>query len=259
MTDSESCHRSYAEGCTDSARANTYDAFLNFLKNQKPRPSTVESVKTFDSLAGWLALDKAASDLGIGKSRQADYAQELADLGQGNFYTLVGYLYFAQPGGIETCNCKAKNPDDRDFHLGIGFEPDVAADIANGTLKAKTGKGVDPLKQTSVVVEMTPHFRDEFHPNWSLTHAEAAAGRYVKVVGQLLLDNEHNVPEQNCAFPNRDLKTCWRVSAWELHPVTMRFSPSLNSLAGNPGMKITGLSMATPVLLGHDDMVEGEE
>jgi hypothetical protein len=39
------------------------------------------------------------------------------------------------------------------------------------------------------------------------------------VVGQLMVDNEHNVASQNCGHTPHT-SSCWRLSVWELHPVT---------------------------------------
>lgn len=222
ITDSDSCHHTYAEGCTTAKQSGTYDAYLSMLKNLRPSPNLVEShiVATFTSLDDFQALDKKTIDLNLGKQRQKDFVNDLADAGQGNFYAVVGYLYYAMPGGIETCNCKLRNPKDRDYHIGIGFDPDAAASIANGT-KAQSAQGQPPTKfeQTAVIVEMTPHYRTKYHPNWTLPALQQVVGMQVKVIGQLLVDNEHNEAAQNCAFPDAVKSTCWRGSAWEIHPV----------------------------------------
>jgi hypothetical protein len=65
---------------------------------------------------------------------------------------------------------------------------------------------------------MTPHNRGTYHPNWSAESVEKLAGHQVKLVGQFLVDNEYNLPAQNCAFQNAGSK-CWRASVWEMHPV----------------------------------------
>jgi hypothetical protein len=67
---------------------------------------------------------------------------------------------------------------------------------------------------------MTPHYREHFKPEWVFKSVAALIGRQVKVTGQLLFDNEHSIPSQNCGLPGANLATCWRASAWELHPVT---------------------------------------
>jgi hypothetical protein len=71
-----------------------------------------------------------------------------------------------------------------------------------------------------VIVEMTPHYRFQFDPDaWTLANLHPALGHKVRIVGQLLVDSEHNKPADNCALANKTAK-CWRYSIWELHPVT---------------------------------------
>jgi hypothetical protein len=224
ITGSDSCHHSYAEGCTTATRAGTYDAYLSYLKNLTPKPDTAESrvVAVFTSLKDFQDLDKKSIDLDLGKQRQKDFANDLADIGQGNFYSVVGYLYYAIPGGIETCNCKLTDPDDRDYHIGIGFDADTAAKIADGTItKTHSGTGQRPtaIEQSAIIVEMTPHYRAQYHPSWTLSGVQQLVGKQVKVIGQLLVDNEHNEAAQNCAYPDAAKSSCWRGSAWEIHPV----------------------------------------
>jgi hypothetical protein len=238
VSDEASCHRSYAEGCTinTSNNPNTYDAYLSFVKNQTPKPDLMQPVAWFRALADVTALDDQARAAGIGKQHEAELADELADMGQGNLYGVEGFLYYAQPGGIETCNCKLTNPDDIDFHLGIGFDPTLAADIADGTVVVTTsGTKTDEVKQTSMIVEMTPHYRAKYHPTWTLPQVEGLAGRRVRVIGQLLTDNEHNTPSQNCAFPDADKTKCWRASTWELHPVMQFFVCKPNTSCTSDG------------------------
>ncbi|SRR6266542_2936318 len=221
VSDSESCHNSYAEGCTTSTQPNTYDAYLSYLKNLTPTPASAEQkvVTTLASIADFQNLDRETIKLKLGKQKQASFATQLADIGQGNFYAVVGYIYYAIPGGIETCNCKLRNPTDRDFHIGIGFDPDMASSIRSGETTSRGTKADKMVEQSSVIVEMTPHYRAKFHPNWTLPRVQQLEGRQVKVVGQLLVDNEHNTSTQNCAYKNHT-DACWRASAWEIHPVT---------------------------------------
>jgi uncharacterized protein YgiM (DUF1202 family) len=225
IADFKDCHNSYAEGCTLSSKANTYDAYLNYLKNLMPSPpnAKAELVSSFKALNDFADKENELQQLGIGKQRQADFSQDLADLGQGNIYAYAGYLYYAIPGGIETCNCKLTNPEDSDYHIGIGFDPDMAGEIANGTITVKqSDKEADPIKKASVIVEMTPHYRAKYHSNWTLSRLQQLSGKQVKVVGQLLVDNEHNAKGQNCSLDPQNSQTdlCWRASVWELHPVT---------------------------------------
>jgi len=224
VDDSESCHSTYAEGCTTSTKQNTYDPYLAYLKNQTSFPKHVTPVKTLTSLADFQNFDQAIADLGIGK-QQRTHAGQLADLGEGNLYKLIGYLYYSIPGGKETCNCKLGKPPDKDFHIGIGFDPQLATSIENGDVEPVSKPGQPPTKaeQTSVVIEMTPYYRAEYQPDWTLPRLQDAAGKQVKVIGQLLFDNEHGVPTEDCGLEGANKSSCWRGSAWELHPVIQFF------------------------------------
>jgi hypothetical protein len=108
-------------------------------------------------------------------------------------------------------------------HIGIGFDPVLAEKIRTNKFHV-TGSGhTDDAKRTSIVAEMTPHYRAKFHPTWTAATVAALKGRQVKVVGQLLVDADHNEAKQDCAFPNAVPASCWRASTWELHPVTQFF------------------------------------
>ena len=48
-------------------------------------------------------------------------------------------------------------------------------------------------------------------------------GKQVKVVGQLMLDNPHVNTTDDCAFFEDPGGSCWRASAWEIHPVIQFF------------------------------------
>jgi hypothetical protein len=229
ISDEKTCHGSFADGCTSPNKKNdpnTYDAYLSYVKNTIPKPADADGaiVATLASLDDVQALDQQLRDKHIGKDDEAGIADELADIGQGNFYAVDGYLYYAKDGGIETCNCKLSKRADIDFHIGIGFDSAMASDIADGTVvfSNKPSKRTKEAERTSMIVEMSPHYRAKYHPDWTQAQLARVKGRKVRVVGQLLADTEHNLPAQNCAFPNATKSTCWRASVWEIHPV-MRF------------------------------------
>jgi len=129
----------------------------------------------------------------------------------------VGYLYFVQPTDAETTNCQLDGDGETDFHIGIGFNRTIAQGLQDG----HTPDDVEfrRLQQTSIVVEVTPHYRAQHKPQWTATRLTQFIGRQVKVVGQLMLDNEHARPRDNCAEPNAEEDRCWRMTAWEVHPV----------------------------------------
>ena len=66
---------------------------------------------------------------------------------------------------------------------------------------------------------MTPQYRDSFAPEWTIEAVKAVLGKQVKVIGELMADNEHNVTKDNCGLAGHGA-SCWRASIWELHPVT---------------------------------------
>jgi hypothetical protein len=66
---------------------------------------------------------------------------------------------------------------------------------------------------------MTPHYRGRFHPEWTLSAVQSQIGQQVRVEGQLMVDNEHYVPSQDCGLTDAT-SACWRGTVWELHPVT---------------------------------------
>jgi hypothetical protein len=105
-----------------------------------------------------------------------------------------------------------------DFHLYVGFDPDIAKQLRDK--KVFRGAAKSALNREAVIVEMTPQFREQFEADWTFDNINALIGRQVKISGQLLIDNEHNIPTQNCGLPDADQSKCWRASAWELHPVT---------------------------------------
>jgi hypothetical protein len=239
VADFTDCHSRFPTGCSAAAG---YDAYLNLLKNDViPPPPPTTQIK-FLSQTDYTNLD-ANIPSGLTRNNHEDFGDELKRMGEGQLFGLVGYLYYAIHSGSESSNCQLNGPpgdpqfSNVDYHIGIGFDPAVAAQLRGGatpepvaaTAKSKSprrskssGSGASELQQTSVIVEMTPHTRFQFENNiWTLDNLKAAVGRKVKVMGQLLIDSEHNAPSQNCASAktSKQKSTCWRASVWELHPV----------------------------------------
>jgi len=154
-------------------------------------------------------LDAQTPDT-LTKGNHATHAGDLADLGEGNITALVGYLYFVQVTGAETTNCQLTGPDATDFHVGIGFDAAEAQRLRDG--QTPSPADFKRLQRTSVVVEMTPHYRARYHPTWTRDAVNAIVGRQVKVVGQLMVDTEHANTRDNCAHPEADTNKCWRAS-----------------------------------------------
>jgi hypothetical protein len=207
----QDCHSDYPSGCSKAAG---YDAYLNLLKNQLIPPATAA---LRDLAAGDYAKLEQEMPSGLTKSNHADYKDDLAKLGEGRVHRVTGYLYYAKKGGKESSNCQLSELTDIDFHLGIGFDAALGGKIeARDKLTSDERTQVD---QSSVIVEMTPHWRGRFAPDWTLDLLAKAVGHQVRVTGQLLVDNEHFDPNDDCAVSGAS-ERCWRASIWELHPVT---------------------------------------
>lgn len=208
------CHTDYPTGCSAAGR---YDPYLNLLKNQLDPPAPTAAFRYFTGINDYYDLETKTPP-GLGKGAHLDFKKQMDALGEGQTFGVIGYLFYASQTGAESSNCQLTGDDDVDYHLGIGFDPALAQ-------KAKTPRRLTPaearrLKQTSVIVEITPHYRAYKQPNWTLEAVKSAVGMQVRVMGQLMFDSEHDNPSQNCAFSNADRQKCWRASAWELHPVT---------------------------------------
>jgi hypothetical protein len=240
--DSATCHFKFPTGCGDAARPH-YDAYLNFLKNQDPPDLPSTAVLTWDD---FLSLEsRIPSKLKI--NNHAKFATLLADLHEGNIVTVVGYLYFAEDTGKgthghsaagETCNCELRLPDSYDYRLGLGFDTAFAQQIqTNKPRPDRNNPG--RMERTSIVAEMTPHTR---YPKWTFDRVNSLQGRQVKVVGQLMLDNEHFNSREDCNFPHSG-RNCWRATAWEVHPVTQFYVCNLGKTCdqSSPGSAWTSL------------------
>jgi len=236
----DDCHPGKATGCSHAAHPR-YDPYLNFLKNQTPgrdlAPARALEEADFVSIE-----DKIPAEMSQPHHDHSQFADRLAaisdGIGEGNIYAVVGYLYFVENTAItshhrgETCNCQLRTNNSFDFHLGIGFDPDLAAEIRTSP-PAHDSQSPGPAEQTSIVAEMTPHTRDV---NWTVARLNRQQGKQVKVVGQLMLDNAHLNPKDDCAFSEEPEGGCWRASVWEIHPVTqfLPANPVRNALQSRP-------------------------
>ena len=225
----QTCHQKFPTGCTSSTTV-TYDPYLNFLKDQIPGAALARTAVLgqgdFQSLEGKIPQ-------GITKKNHSKFALQLAPLGEGNIVTVFAYLFFAEDTGKtasakpsigETCNCQLRLPGSYDFHIGLGFDKTLAAQIRKSKKQPAHG-GPTTMGKTSVVAEMTPHTRG---PNWTLARVISLRGQQVKVVGQLTLDNEHLNAKDDCGFPGA-AASCWRSTVWEVHPVTQFYVCNLSS------------------------------
>lgn len=231
----QQCHDQFPDGCSAAAHPN-YDAYLDFLKDQDPDPGLASTknlgVAHFTSLEAklpQLSQTVNGQEQTLGPSNNGVFAGPLADLGEGNIYTAIAYLYFVQdtskgspgkPVKGETCNCRIADPADFDYHIGLGFDANLAAQAHKR--HPKSGSVLfSKLQKKSVVAEMTPYPRHTRHPNWTFGRVNSHQGEQVKVVGQLMVDNFHFNATADCGFQGAALG-CWRSTVWELHPI-MKF------------------------------------
>jgi hypothetical protein len=122
---------------------------------------------------------------------------------------ITGYVIDVKVGGDESCNCHARNMEDRDTHIELVIPLNEIDD-----------KNVIDEKNC-VIVEITPRMRAIMAQkgiDWSTDNIRKTyKGHMVKVSGWLLFDEEHINQAINTAPDNfKD----WRTTCWELHPVT---------------------------------------
>jgi hypothetical protein len=226
----DDCHASHKTGCTQSANPR-YDAYLNYLKNRLPDPTSTAS----SSVNGGSALDanffaslESAIPDTLNSTNHAQHATDLAQQGEGQIVTLIGTVFYTLHGGSETCNCQLTGDESVvDFHIGVGFGAFPLSDSVLNQLRSGSEDSaiLSPsdqhlLDQPGVVVEMTPYYREQFHPAWTLARVQNVTGKQVKVTGQLMSDNVHHIPKDDCGLGAADTSKCWRASTWEVHPVT---------------------------------------
>lgn len=115
---------------------------------------------------------------------------------------ITGYVIDVKVGGDESCNCHARDPQDRDTHIELALK-------------------LDAPETERVIVEVTPRLRAIMAKrgvDWSTDNLRKMfKGQYVKVKGWLLFDEEHERQALNTA-PNNPKD--WRATCWEIHPVT---------------------------------------
>ena len=174
-------------GIHGSSKIGSKTYFLNEYKNRYsfPDSSNIDRSIRFSNL-----LNSANPD-------QFDQSKAI---------TIQGYVFDVKTGGVETCNCKTKDPAFRDTHIEI--TPDE-----NHT---------DP--QYRIIAEVTPRIREIMAikgMNWSTSELHGLLkGLKVEITGWLFYDAEHedasfaNDPDDQIGRSN------WRGSCWEIHPIT---------------------------------------
>jgi hypothetical protein len=115
---------------------------------------------------------------------------------------ISGFVVDVKVGGVETCNCRAKDPSDRDTHIEIGFTKDAD-------------------KRQKVIVEVTPRMRAKMKAageDWSTDALkQSIKGKWIDVTGWFLFDTPHMNEAEN-THPGGPKN--WRATCWEIHPIT---------------------------------------
>ena len=180
-------HSSTYDGCglTDSA-TRPQEKNLNPFKNRDQGPAPSDINKRI-KLAGMLAP-------GEDQNRYDNYMAA----------QITGYVASAKVGGIESCNCKAKDLPHHDTHIDVVLSPQD-----NNNAKRH------------VIVEVTPRIHklmDAKGKDWSTpTLHNTLPSHLVRFTGWMFYDTEHRPQCFNTA-PNNPKD--WRGTAWEVHPVT---------------------------------------
>lgn len=117
--------------------------------------------------------------------------------------TIEGYVADVKVGGVESVNCHTHDPKYRDTHIELTLIP------------------LHDAESKHVIVEVTPQWREAMMVkgvDWSTpTLRKQLLGRWIKVTGWLLYDEEHATAAENT---NPGGSKNWRATVWEIHPIT---------------------------------------
>lgn len=163
------------------------DRELNRLKNRYHAPSTGE-IDSRITLAALLAPGDDIDRFDVAKAAR-----------------IAGYVVAVKVGGVETCNCKATSPIDRDTHIELALHQNA------------------PENQR-FIVEVSPRFRAQVASHgidWTTTGLKSSStgirGKWVEIEGWLFFDYHHVDEAENTGSGDRNI---WRATAWELHPIS---------------------------------------
>lgn len=118
---------------------------------------------------------------------------------------VTGYVFDVKVGGVETCNCKSKDPNYRDTHIELVLNP------------GQTGA------EQRVIAEVTPRMRVQMagKEDWStFALRKKYLGHRVQVAGWLTYDSEHELEAYANDPQNAAGRNNWRGTVWEIHPIT---------------------------------------
>jgi hypothetical protein len=163
-------------GIHGSARSGSQEYTLNPFKNLSQAPRTINPGITLEKLALGARYDNSEAA------------------------AIIGYVALVQPGGTESCNCKATDAAHIDTHIAL------VTDLAYANDKSK-----------HIVVEVTPRARRRYHFPSTATLKRQILHKRVMVTGWLFYDSMH---EHNAATTNPHGSQIWRLTCEEIHPVS---------------------------------------
>jgi hypothetical protein len=121
--------------------------------------------------------------------------------------TVLGIVVRVKEGSVETCNCRAQDPIDRDTHIELALSADAPA-------------------IQRVITEVTPRFRKKMKDagtDWSTGALQGEdgkggiVGKWVRITGWLFFDEPHERISENT---NPGGAHNVRATCWEIHPIT---------------------------------------
>lgn len=188
------------------------DSNVYILADGKPCPEQGDS-----SRASVIALDVQKNRATVPAAGEIDGEVTLAAmLAPGNDIdrfdgtkgaTVFGIVVRVKEGSVETCNCRAQDPIDRDTHVELALSA-----------------GAPAIQR--VVTEVTPRFRKKMKDagtDWSTAglqgegSSDGIVGKWVRITGWLFFDEPHEGISENT---NPGGAHNVRATCWEIHPIT---------------------------------------
>ncbi len=173
-------------GCPMAGNARGRDSRqLNRMKNRYLRP-----------------MPEDYSRYGIGLDSMLQPGDDVRRFTNSQAAEVTGYVRDVQIGGIESCNCNARDARYRDTHIVLAAGP-----------KEKKASRM-------VIAEVTPRWREIMRKrgvDWSTSALKKTLlGKKVRIRGWMLYDWHYTEEAENT---NPGGRKNWRATAWEVHPV----------------------------------------
>ncbi len=190
---------------------------VNSVKNDCPDEGNAipEHIRELNILKNRIQIPQENNfDLSITLQKMLEAGNDVNRWSNKKAVKIKAFVYDIKPGGVETCNCKSKEANQKDAHIELLLDPNNSS------------------KNKRVVAEVTPRIRDIMNLNginWSTRSLrDKYLGRFVEIEGWLLFDIEHKNAAEN-TNPGRQKN--WRATSWEIHPIT-----SIKLLDKNPNL-----------------------